>query len=60
MQTHIKQALEDSVPLNLHFLISQVNICCGFSKEPFQEDGSFQHPTQKFGPIDMEVFTIIR
>ena len=31
-----------------------------FSKEPFQEDGSFKYPTQMFGPIDMEVFTIIR
>ena len=60
MQTHIKQAIANSAPLNLYFLISQVNICCGFSKEPFQEDGSFKHPTQMFGPIDMEVFTIIR
>ena len=60
MQTHIKQVLANSAPLNLYFLISQVNICCGFSKEPFQEDDYFKHATQMFGPIDMEVFTIIR
>ena len=60
MQTHIKQTLANSAPLNLYVLISQVNICYDFSKEPFQEDGSFKHPTQMFGPIDMEVFTIIR
>ena len=59
METHIKQALDNSALLNLYFLISQVNICCGFSKEPFQEDGSFKHPTQMFGRINMEVFTII-
>ena len=60
MQTHIKQALANSAPLNLYFLISQVNMYCGFSKEPFQEDGSLTHPTQMFGPIDIEAFTIIR
>ena len=60
MQTHINKALANSAPLNLYFLISQVNICCGFSKESFQEGGSFKHPTQMFEPIDMVVFTIIR
>ena len=26
-----------------NYLISQTNICCGYSKEPSQGDGSFKH-----------------
>ena len=29
---------------NLIFLFLNQNICCGYSKEPSQWDGSFEHP----------------
>ena len=29
---------------NLIFLFLNQNICCGYSKEPSQWDGSFKHP----------------
>ena len=34
-------------------------ICCGYSKEPSQRDGSFEHPNHMKN-MDKEIFTILR
>ena len=42
------------------FLISKPNICCGYSKEPSQLDGSLGHPKHMFKLMGKEIFTILR
>ena len=42
----------------LIFLFLNPNICCGFSKEPYQWEGSFEHPKQMFELVDEKIFTI--
>ena len=32
----------------LFFIFLNQNICCGYSKEPSQGDGSFEHPKRMF------------
>ena len=36
------------------------NICCGYSKEPFQWDGSFEHPKHMLKTRGKKIFTILR
>ena len=40
------------------FLFLNQNICCGYSKEPSQWDGSFENPKQMLKLMDMKIFTI--
>ena len=42
------------------FLFINQNICCGYSKEPSQGDGSFDHPKQMLSLTDKKIFTILR
>ena len=45
---------------NLIFLFLNQNICCGYSKEPSQWDGSFEHPKHLLKLICKKIFTILR
>ena len=42
-----------------NFPISQLNLSCGYSKEPSQWDGSFEHPKHKIKLIDKKIITIL-
>ena len=42
------------------FLNLNQNICCGYSKEPSQWDGSFEHPKQMLKLMDKKILTILR
>ena len=44
---------------NLIFLFLNQNICCGYSKEPSQWDGSFEHPKHMFKLMGKKIFTIL-
>ena len=35
------------------------NICCGYSKEPSQGDGSFEQPKHMFELIGKQIITIL-
>ena len=39
------------------FLIQ--NICCGYSKEPSQRDGSFEHPKHMFKIMGKKIIKIL-
>ena len=41
------------------FLFLNQNICCGYSKEPSQRDGSFEHPKHMLKVIGKKLFTIL-
>ena len=43
----------------LFFLFLNQNICCGYSKEPSQWDGSFEHPKYMFKLIDKKIIAIL-
>ena len=43
----------------LIFLFLNLKICCGYSKEPSELDGSFEHPKQMFELLDKKIFTIL-
>ena len=44
----------------LFFLFLNQNICCGYSKEPSQWDGSFEHPKHMLKMMDKkEIITIL-
>ena len=43
----------------LTFLFLSQNICCGYSKELSQRDGSFEHPKQMFKLMDKKILTIL-
>ena len=43
----------------LIFLFLNQNICFGYSKEPSQWDGSFEHPKQMFKLIDKKILTFL-
>ena len=45
---------------NLISLFLNQNICCGYSKEPSQWDGSFQHPKHMLKLMGKKIFTILR
>ena len=42
---------------NLIFLVLNQNICCGYSKEPSEWDGCFEHPKQKLKLTGKKIFT---
>ena len=42
---------------NFIFLYLNKNICCGYSKEPSQKDGSFEHPKHMLQLIGKKIFT---
>ena len=44
----------------LFFLFFNHNICCGYSKEPSQWDGSFEHPKHMFKLMDKKIIQILR
>ena len=43
----------------ISFFISHQNICCGYSKEPSQGDGSFEYPKHMFKLIGKKLITIL-
>ena len=45
---------------NLIFLFLNQNVCCGYSKEPSQWDGSFEHPKHMLELMGKKIFTILR
>ena len=45
---------------NLIFLFLSQNICCGYSKEPSQLDGSFENPKHMLKLMGKKIFTILR
>ena len=42
------------------FLFLNQNICCGYSKEPSQWDGSFEHPKHMLKIMGHKILTILR
>ena len=46
--------------LKINFLFVNQNICCGYSKEPSQWDGSIEYPKRMWKLMDKELFTILR
>ena len=44
---------------NLIFLFLNQNICCGYSKEPSQWDGSFEHPKHMLKLMGKKIFTVL-
>ena len=49
---------QERVP-KIVFLFLNQNICCGYSKEPSQRDGSFEHPKDMVKRIGKKIFTIV-
>ena len=43
----------------LFFLLLNQNICCGYSKELSQWDGSFEHPKHMFQLMGKEINVIL-
>ena len=43
----------------LFILFLNQNICCGYSKEPSQWDGSFEHPKHMFKLMGKKIITIL-
>ena len=41
------------------FLFLNQNICCGYSKEPSQWDGFFEHPKHMFKVMDKKIIAIL-
>ena len=50
---------ERSLPIELLVFITQLNIRCGYSKEPSQIDGSFEHPKEMFALMGKKIRTIL-
>ena len=44
----------------LFFLFLNQNICCGYSKEPSRQDGSFEHTKHMIKLIDKKIIAILR
>ena len=44
----IKASLPDKSVVKIIFFFPNLNICCGYSKEPSHRAGSFQHPKYMF------------
>ena len=41
------------------FIFLNQNIFCGYTKEPSQEDSSFEHPKHMLKLMDKKIFTIL-
>ena len=48
----------DKENCSYRFLFPNQNICCGYSKEPSQWDGSFEHQKYMLKPMCKKIFTI--
>ena len=44
--------------MKLIFLLLNQNICCGYSKEPSQRDGSFEHKNTGLKLVGKKILTI--
>ena len=53
------RSLVKSVYQKIIFLFLNQNIFCGYSKEPSQSDGSFEHPKHMFKLMGKKIFTIL-
>ena len=59
-QTHTVSHLQIKVyTVKSFFLFLNQNICCGYSKEPSQWDGSIEHPKHKFKLMGKEINAIL-
>ena len=65
-QTNAQCKIEINRPLDkkvcnwkLFFLFPNQSLCCGYSKEPSQQDGSFEHPKHMFKLVSKKIFTIL-
>ena len=60
LQSYVKRitysGLQVIVFILLFFSFLNLNINFGYSKEPSQRDGSFEHPKQIFKLIDKKIF----
>ena len=57
----LKQSISsECVSKKLFFFFLNHNICCGYSKEPSQWDGSFEHPKHMLKLMGKKIFTIER
>ena len=52
--------LEQNVHSKINFLILDQNICCGYSKELPQWNGSLEHQRQMLKLKDKKIFSILR
>ena len=43
--------------MNIIFSFLSQNICCGYSKEPFQRDGSLKHPLYMLKSMGKKILT---
>ena len=55
VRTYVKSAYQKVI-----FLFLNQNICCGYSKEPSQWDGSFEQPKHMLKLMGKKIFTILR
>ena len=56
--THLLPYWIKSAWENIFLLFLNQNICCGYSKEPSQWDGSFEHTKHQFKLIGKKIFGI--
>ena len=54
------QAFGKECITKITFLFLNKNICCGFSEEPSQRDGSPEHPKHMLKLIGKKIFAILR
>ena len=54
------QACRKRVCSEKMFLFLNQNICCGYSKEPSQWDGSSEHPKHMLKMMDKKIFIILQ
>ena len=46
--------------VSIFSLFLNQNVCCGYSKEPSQWDGSFEHQKHMFKLMGKKIITILR
>ena len=54
------QDLSEECVQKKKLLFLDQNICCGYSKEPSQRDGSFEHPNHMLKLMGKKIFRILR
>ena len=57
---YMTRTLVKSAHPNFFFLFLNQNICCGYSKETSQWDGSFEHLKQMLKLMGKEIFRFLR
>ena len=55
----VNRPLVKSVYQKIIFLFLNQYICCEYSKEPSQRDGSFEHPKHMLKLMGKKIFTIL-